>query len=173
MGKSSNSPDSSTKNDVFDVQRVRHLVELMHEYNLAEVTLKNGDMRIQLRGNVTPTFAAVPMPMQAPMAAPVAQTITTPPQPATIPTAAADDASMVFVKSPMVGTFYSSPNPDAPAFVNVGDTVGPETTVCILEAMKVFNEIQAECSGKIVAVLAKNGDPVEFGKPLFKVDPRG
>ena len=77
------------------------------------------------------------------------------------------------IKSPMVGTFYAAPNPESPAYVKVGDHVGPETTVCIVEAMKVFNQIPAEVSGKIVAVLVENGEPVEFGQPLFKVDTRG
>lgn len=69
----------------------------------------------------------------------------------------------------MVGTFYIASNPESPPFVKVGDSVNPETTVCLIEAMKVYNEIQAECTGKIVAVLVKNGDTVEFGMPLFKV----
>ena len=77
---------------------------------------------------------------------------------------------MALIKSPIVGTFYSAPDPDAPAFIKVGDHVGPETTVCIVEAMKVFNEIPAEISGKITAVLVENGSPVEFGQPLFRVD---
>ena len=72
--------------------------------------------------------------------------------------------------SPMVGTFYASPNPESPSYVKVGDHVGPDSTVCIVEAMKVFNEIPAGLSGKIVAVLVENGDPVEFGQPIFKVD---
>ena len=166
MGKPSNA-DNVPENDVFDVQRIRQLVELMHEYNLAEVDLRNGDMQIQLKGNVAPVIASLPAPvMAAPVAAPA-------PQAVPVPSAAVDESHLVFVKSPMVGTFYAAQSPDKPAFVKVGDTVGPETTVCILEAMKVYNEIQAECSGKIVAVLVKNGEPVEFGKPLFKVDPRG
>ena len=165
MGKPSNA-DNAPENDVFDVQRIRRLVELMHEYNLAEVDLRNGDMQIQLKGNVAPVMASLPAPMMAAsVAAPVPQAAPAP--------VAADESHFVFVKSPMVGTFYAAQSPDKPAFVKVGDTVGPETTVCILEAMKVYNEIQAECSGKIVAVLVKNGEPVEFGKPLFKVDPRG
>ena len=171
MGKPSS--DNIRDNDVFDVQRVRQLVELMSEFHLAEVDLQNGDMRIQLKGNVASTFAAVPMPVQHSVAAPIPQPVATPtPQTAVAP-AASDDANMVFIKSPMVGTFYAASKPESPPFIKVGDTVGPETTVCILEAMKVFNEIQAECSGKVVAILAKNGDPVEFGKPLFKIDPRG
>ena len=79
---------------------------------------------------------------------------------------------MQVIKSPMVGTFYSAPEPDAAPFVKVGDHVGPETVVCIVEAMKVFNQIPAEVSGRIVSVLAENGAPVEFGQPLFRVDKR-
>ena len=86
-------------------------------------------------------------------------------------TAGADDAKGLVIRSPMVGTFYSAASPDQPTFVKVGDQVGPETTVCIVEAMKVFNEIPAECSGRIAAVLAQNGDPVEFNQPLFRVEP--
>ena len=83
-----------------------------------------------------------------------------------------DDKDMAFVKSPMVGTFYLSPSPDAQPFVKVGDHVGPQTTVCVVEAMKVFNEIPAEISGQIVAVLIENGESVEFNQPMFKVDTR-
>ena len=79
----------------------------------------------------------------------------------------------MYIKSPMVGTFYARPNPNADAYVNVGDSVDPETTVCIIEAMKVFNEIPAETRGKIVAVLVDDEEPVDFGRPLFKVDTRG
>jgi acetyl-CoA carboxylase biotin carboxyl carrier protein len=73
----------------------------------------------------------------------------------------------------MVGTFFAAANPESPPFVKIGDQVGPETTVCIVEAMKVFNEIPAECSGRIVAMLVQNGDAVEFGQPLFRVEPNG
>ena len=76
------------------------------------------------------------------------------------------------IKSPMVGTFYAAPEPDSPPFIKVGDHVGPETTVCIVEAMKVFNQIPAEVSGKILTVLVQNGESVEYGQPLFKVDTR-
>ena len=84
--------------------------------------------------------------------------------------AATEDPNHSVIKSPIVGTFYTSSGPDTAPFVKVGDHVGPESTVCIVEAMKVFNEIAAEVSGKVVAVLVANGDPVEFGQPLFKVD---
>jgi acetyl-CoA carboxylase biotin carboxyl carrier protein len=79
---------------------------------------------------------------------------------------------VALITSPMVGTFYAAPDPDSQPYVQVGDSVGPETTVCIVEAMKVFNEIQAEVSGKVVGVLVENGEPVEFGQPMFKVDTR-
>ncbi len=80
---------------------------------------------------------------------------------------------MAVITSPIVGTFYVAPNPESPPYVKVGDHVGPDTTVCLVEAMKVHNPIQADISGKILAVLAENGQPVEFGQPLFKVDTRG
>ncbi|MCL2347496.1 MAG: acetyl-CoA carboxylase biotin carboxyl carrier protein [Planctomycetaceae bacterium] len=161
----------SDTHDVFNVRRVRRLVELMREYRISEVDLQHGDMRIQLKGNETSAPMAFPTALQ-PTAAPVSMQVAPTPPIAPPPSAVSDDAGLVLIKSPMVGTFYASPNPNSPPFVKVGDSVGPETTVCILEAMKVFNEIQAECSGKVVAVLAKNGEPVEFGKPLFKIDPR-
>jgi acetyl-CoA carboxylase biotin carboxyl carrier protein len=87
------------------------------------------------------------------------------------PESAADQSNATFIRSPMVGTFYGAANPDSPAFVKVGDHVGPDTTVCIIEAMKVFNEIPAECAGRVAAIMAKNGDAIEFNQPLFRVDP--
>ena len=83
----------------------------------------------------------------------------------------ADEGKFLVIKSPMVGTFYAAANPESPPFVKVGDRVGPETTVCIVEAMKVFNEIPAECAGRIAAVLTQSGDAVEFNQPLFRVEP--
>ena len=161
---------SSSNQDIFDVRKIRRLVELMKEHDLNEIDLSQEDMRIQLRRGISgegggPMAAYPQVAMQMPqMAAPAAA-----PQPAAAP--AADEYSII--KSPMVGTFYSASDPDTAPFVKVGDHVGPETTVCIVEAMKVFNEIPAEMSGKIVAVLGKNGEPIEFGQPLFKVDPQG
>jgi acetyl-CoA carboxylase biotin carboxyl carrier protein len=81
-----------------------------------------------------------------------------------------DDANIIYIKSPMVGTFYSRANPNAEPFVRVGDNIDQATTVCIIEAMKVFNEIPAEVSGRVMAVLANDEEPVDFGRPLFKVD---
>ncbi len=173
--------------DVFDVRRVRKLVELMERHELAEIDLRDGDVRIRLRKGRQPSSAAgvpqgVPMPFVFPVSSPIAPpggeaTAVSPtvrreeeekkPEPS--PAAPADN--LLLIRSPMVGTFYSSPDPDSPPYVKVGDHVGPETVVGIVEAMKVFNELPAEVSGKIVAVLVENGEPVEYGQPLFKVDP--
>ena len=154
--------------DVFDVGRVRKLVELMDEHDLAEIVLQQGEQKMKLRRGGDPVaVTALPAAPLAPAPAPPATAPAAPTAPA--PASAAVDSGPV-ITSPMVGTFYDAPNPDASAFVKVGDQVGPETTVCIVEAMKVFNEIPAECSGKIAAVLAQNGDAVEFGQPLFRLE---
>ncbi|TWU24646.1 Acetyl-CoA biotin carboxyl carrier [Bythopirellula polymerisocia] len=152
--------------DVFDVRKVRRLVELMNEHELAEVDLRQGDQRIRLRRGQEPvvTMGGAPVPM-APAPAPAVA----PPATAVAPAAAAEEANVAFVTSPMVGTFYLASSPESPPLVSVGDSVGSDTIVCIIEAMKVFNEIPAECSGKILARLVENGDPVEYGQKLFKV----
>jgi acetyl-CoA carboxylase biotin carboxyl carrier protein len=151
---------SASGGDIFDVKRIRRLVELMNEHDLSEVDLRQGEQRIKIRKGHDPVYTAGPAPASAP--APVAAPVASP--------ARGDDANLAVVKSPMVGTFYTSSSPDTPPFVKVGDHVGSSTTVCIIEAMKVFNEIPAEVSGQVVAVLVENGEPVEFGQPLFKVD---
>ena len=162
---------SSSNQDIFDVRKIRRLVELMKEHDLSEMDLRQGEMRIQLRRGGEPLRAApqpaVPAPAATPPVAAVPKQAAA--KPAESPTL---EEHLALITSPMVGTFYAGPDPDSPAYVKVGDPVGPETTVCIVEAMKVFNEIPAEVSGKIVAVLVENGEPIEFGQPLFKVDTR-
>ncbi|MEM6654766.1 MAG: acetyl-CoA carboxylase biotin carboxyl carrier protein [Planctomycetota bacterium] len=164
------SDDSGAKGggDVFDVRRVRRLVELMNEHDLAEIYLQQGEQRMKLRrGGEPATIVATPA---APAAAPPpAATPAAPPAASAPPTAAAEAAGPT-INSPMVGTFYASSSPEAAPFVKVGDQVGPDTVICIVEAMKVFNEIPAECSGKIAAVLVESGSPVEFGQPLFRLE---
>jgi acetyl-CoA carboxylase biotin carboxyl carrier protein len=160
----SNPPPSQ---DIFDVRKIRRLVELMKEHDLSELDLQQGEIRIQLRRSCAAGAApvAVALPASVPsVAAPSAASPAPPAEP---------DNALVVIKSPMVGTFYAAPDPDSPPFVKVGDHVGPETPVCIVEAMKVFNQIPAEVAGKVVAVLVENGQSVEFGQPLFRVDPRG
>jgi acetyl-CoA carboxylase biotin carboxyl carrier protein len=161
------SGSSSGQGDVFDVRKIRKLVELMNEHDLAEVDLRQADQRIRLRRGSDPAYAQLPAP--APMAA--APSAAPPPASSGQATAADSQAAHITnITSPMVGTFFTASSPEAEPFVKVGDHVGPDSTVCIVEAMKVFNEIPAECSGQIVAVLVENGEPVEFGQPMFKVD---
>jgi acetyl-CoA carboxylase biotin carboxyl carrier protein len=155
---------------VFDVRKVRKFIELMNEHDLAEIDLRQGDQRIRLRrGPETVAVAAHPPIQAAPVA--TAPSVQGSVAQGNVPPASADDTNAILIRSPMIGTFYSAANPESASFVKVGDQVGPETTVCIVEAMKVFNEIPAECSGRIVAMLVQNGDPVEFGQPLFRVEP--
>ncbi|MEX0613205.1 MAG: acetyl-CoA carboxylase biotin carboxyl carrier protein [Pirellulales bacterium] len=159
------SNSGSIPGDVFDVRKVRKFIELMNEHDLTEIDLRQGEQRIRLRrGPEVVTVAATP----ALHAGAAAHPSTGEKRAAEIPV---EDSKTIVIRSPMVGTFYAAANPESPAFVKIGDRVGPETTVCIIEAMKVFNEIPAECAGRIVAVLAQNGDPVEFNQPLFRVEP--
>ena len=155
---------AQTRADIFDVKKVRQLIELMKEHDLNELDLRQADNRVRIRrgGEVVtysaPAVAAAPAPSAAPVAAA-----------AGVPSAA--DSRMLVIKSPMVGTFYRASGPDALPFVKVGDRIGPEKTVCVIEAMKVFNEIPAGVSGQVVAILVDNGGAVEFGQQLIKVDP--
>jgi acetyl-CoA carboxylase biotin carboxyl carrier protein len=160
------SSSGSSPGDVFDVRKVRKFIELMNEHDLSEIDLRQGEQRIRLRRGpetvAVSTSPAMAMPTTAAASSGAGSAIKS---------AAAVEDGTTLIRSPMVGTFYTAANPESPPFVKVGDQVGPDKTVCIIEAMKVFNEIPAECSGKIVAVLASNGDAVEFGQPLFKVEP--
>ncbi len=161
---------SSSTQDIFDIRKIRRLVELMKEHELSEIDLQQGETRIQLRRDTQPVVAVSPAPAHyapAPAAPQAAERPVGEPEPSD------DAAHLVEIRSPMVGTFYASSDPDSPPLVKVGDRVGPDTTVCIIEAMKVFNQIAAEVSGKVVAVVVENGAPVEFGQPVFKVDTRG
>jgi acetyl-CoA carboxylase biotin carboxyl carrier protein len=156
--------------DIFDVRRIRRLVTLMKEHDLAEIDLQQGEVRIRL----CRASAAVPVTVSAaPIVSVAAPAMAGPPAPESVaPAAEAGAKGIALIKSPMVGTFYAAPDPDSPPFVKVGDHIGPETIVCIVEAMKVFNQIPAEAAGRILAVLVENGAPVEYGQPLFKIDTR-
>jgi acetyl-CoA carboxylase biotin carboxyl carrier protein len=154
-----------TRADIFDVKKVRQLIELMKEHDLSELDLRQADHRVKIRrGGEVVAYTGPVAPAPAPLAASPAAAAAAAP-------AAAADSRMLVIKSPMVGTFYKASGPDSPPFVKVGDRIGPEKTVCIIEAMKVFNEIPAGVSGQVVAILVENGAPVEFGQPLIKVEP--
>jgi len=162
------------KND--DLQKITELIEIMKENDLVEVEIKHGDDRISLKrcqpqpplgGAVT----AVPMVGQNISAIPAgANAAQTSPAEAAIRGQGQED-NLVVIKSPIVGTFYATPSPDSDPFVEVGSQVNPQTVVCIVEAMKVMNEIKAETSGTIAEILVSNGQAVEYGQVLFKVKP--
>ncbi len=144
------------KDDVFDVERIRQIIKLMEQHDLSEVDLQQGDEKIKLnRGSVAPVYAA------GPVAAPVASPAATP--------ADADLSNTTTINSPMVGTYFARADPESAPFVKVGDNVSDDTVVCIIEAMKVFNEIPAECSGKIIEILVEDQQPVDYGKPMFRI----
>ena len=158
-------PESST-GTVFDTDRITRLVELMKLHDLSEIDLRESRQRIRIcRGpHEAPRPAYGPSP---PPPGPAMPALPSQPAAASSP---ADAANIVLIKCPMVGTFYSRPNPKAEPYVKVGDRVDTSTVVCIVEAMKVFNELPAECSGKITAVLVENGAAVEYGQKLFRVE---
>lgn len=149
----------SNDKDVFNVEHIRDLIDLMEERGLSELDLQQSEQKVRLvRGGVAPLTAAPAPVAAAPQAA------------AEAPAAPVDGPHIKIITAPMVGTFYSKANPNADNFVKIGSKVSADTVVCIVEAMKVFNEIPAEISGTIVEVLASNEEAVDFGKPLFKVD---
>ena len=157
-----------------DIKEIKGIIDLMRKNGLSEFEYEKDGTKIRIRRGPdgepqvvasSPTLIPAPavLPMAIPQAAPAAVTAA--------PIAAPAGSTLPSINSPMVGTFYSSPAPDAPAYVEVGTVVNAETVVCIIEAMKVMNEIKAEMSGTIVEILAENGKPVEFGKPLFRIKP--
>jgi acetyl-CoA carboxylase biotin carboxyl carrier protein len=157
-----------------NVRAIRHLVRLMKQYDLTAIDLMEGDTKIRLRrrGAETARSATPAALATAPVAAdwpPSAAPSAPPPRADAAPQAPASRDTVI--ESPMVGTYYASSSPDVPAFVSVGSAVRPDTTVCIIEAMKVFTDIPAGVTGTITEVLVKNGQPVEFGQPLFRINP--
>ncbi len=180
MAKSSRTTRSSgatAKNPVvFPVDQIRELAELMEKHDLSEINLRSADHHWRIRRGAA--FVASDALAGALPAASVASPAPATPPPSTSaetgPPAAAEskkDEEGVFIKSPTVGTFYAAPSPEDPPFVTVGSHVEPDTIVCIIEAMKVFNQIPAEVRGTIVEVLVENGQPVEYNQPLFRVRP--
>jgi acetyl-CoA carboxylase biotin carboxyl carrier protein len=162
--------DRPTAGGPFSLDALQKLVEMMEKHGLTEVSLRSGETQWKLRRG--PEFVAgvpayaPPPPMHA--SPPPAAATSSSPAPAA---PAAPAQSGVFIKSPTVGTFYAAASPDDPPFATVGTRVQPDTVVCLVEAMKVFNQIPAEVSGVIAEVLVKDGDSVEFGQPLFRVSP--
>lgn len=159
---------SSTSAAPFDLDKLQQLIEMMEKHGVTDVSLRRGSEQWRLRRGTPATMVAAPM-QYAPAPAPVAATPSAPA--ASAAAAVSKDDGLLIIKSPTVGTFYSSQSPEDPPFVTVGAKVGPQSTVCLIEAMKVFNPITADVAGTIEAILVKNGDAVEYGQALFKVRP--
>lgn len=163
-----------------DINEIQSLIKFVAKSGATEVELETGDFKITIK---TPSkngetiiqqipVAAAPVAMpQAPVAAAPAPVAPAAPAASGSGNATSDDSKYITIKSPMVGTFYRSSNPESDPFVNVGDSVSNGKVVCIIEAMKLFNEIESEVSGKIVKVLVDDASPVEYDQPLFLVDP--
>ncbi len=153
-----------------NIDEIKQLIELVNQTGIAELELERGGNRIRIRrstGGASQEIVLHPSPGGAMPAAPPASSSA---QNAN-PTAVTADPSLVLVKAPIVGTFYESPKPGSPSFVKVGDTVQPGQVLCIIESMKLMNEIEAEAGGTVVAKLVENGQPVEFGEAMFSIRP--
>ncbi|MBC7777869.1 MAG: acetyl-CoA carboxylase biotin carboxyl carrier protein [Phycisphaerae bacterium] len=166
-----------------DFNQIQELIRMVSKHKLSEFSLKQGDFKLTIRnqgaaaieGGVAPIVVTSPQPLIAlpSTSAPMAAAATPAPQAkaeAAAALAASEDAKLLAIKSPMVGTFYRSGGPDKPPFVKIGDTVDIGSKVCIIEAMKLFNEIDSEVKGKIVKILVEDASPVEYDQPLFMVE---
>lgn len=158
-----------------ETKDIQKLIDFISQSGLDEVNIETSELKLAIKrySNAAPVAVqaqptyVTPAPVAAPAPAPVAAPAT----PAAAPAPAAEASNLITIKSPMIGTFYRSPGPDKANFVEVGDEVSTGKVVCIIEAMKLFNEIESEVSGKIVKVLVENATPVEFDQPLFLVEP--
>ena len=161
----------------YHLKEIQNLIKFVSNSGVAEVKLETGDVKITIRTTLEGNSQDITYVQQAPMqqaiqqAAPVAPAAIAPAAAAPVETAVEDNSKYITIKSPMIGTLYRKPAPDKPMFVEVGSTISKGDVVCVVEAMKLFNEIESEISGKIVKVLVDDSSPVEFDQPLFLVDP--
>jgi acetyl-CoA carboxylase biotin carboxyl carrier protein len=158
-----------------DIKQIQDLIKFVSKSGVNEVSIEEKDFKITIKTNQEPTFVTAAIPAAAPVSAPAPVSAAPAAPVASAPAPVAndsDEAHLITVKSPMIGTFYRSPGPDKASFVNVGDEIAPGKVICIVEAMKLFNEIESEVSGKIVKILVNDAQPVEYDQPLFLVDPR-
>ncbi len=151
-------------------KEIQNLIDFIAQSGLDEVNIETSELKIKVKRYGTAPAAPAPVSAPAPAALPAAAPSPAP-APEAAPSPSATETKYITIKSPMIGTFYRASSPEAPAVVNVGDEVKPGKVVCIIEAMKLFNEIESEVSGRIVKVLVENATPVEFDQPLFLVDP--
>ena len=160
-----------------DLKEIQNLIKFVSNSGVAEVKLETGDVKITIRTTLEGNSPDITYVQQAPMqqnmqqAAPVAPVAAAPIAATPADTTTEDNSKYITIKSPMIGTLYRKPSPDKPMFVEVGSTINKGDVVCVVEAMKLFNEIESEISGKIVKILVDDSSPVEFDQPLFLVDP--
>ncbi|MBC8053155.1 MAG: acetyl-CoA carboxylase biotin carboxyl carrier protein [Sphingobacteriaceae bacterium] len=155
-----------------DIKQVQELIRFVSKSGVNEVSIEEKDFKITIKTNQPPIFASAPVAVSAPVAAaPAPAAVSVTPAAPAAPSSADESSKYVTVKSPMIGTFYRSASPDKPFFVNVGDEIKVGQVICIIEAMKLFNEIESEVSGRIVKILVENSSPVEYDQPLFLVEP--
>lgn len=152
-------------------KEIKNMIDFIAKSGLAEVNIETEAFKIKVKREAEGTMIAAPAMAAMPAPAPAAAAPAPAAEAAPAAPAAEDTSNYVEVKSPMIGTFYRSPKPEDPVFVSVGDTISAGDRVCIVEAMKLFNEIESEVSGTIVKVLVDNASPVEYDQPLFLVDP--
>ncbi len=159
---------------LIDIRKLKELVKLMVENDLSELDLRDEAETVVVKRTLAGQYQYAPPPGHSPYPGPVMTAPGHHAQPLSADDHAdsEDDTSLHAIVSPMVGTFYTAPDPESPAYVKVGSDVDPDSVVCIVEAMKVFSEIKAECSGTVEKLLVKNGDAVEYGQKLFLVRPR-
>jgi acetyl-CoA carboxylase biotin carboxyl carrier protein len=155
-----------------DLKEIQNLIKFVSNSGVAEVKLEMDDVKITIKTTVEGTTPEITYLQQAPVAQAAPQAAPAPVAAAPVAAApAAENSNYITVKSPMIGTFYRKPSPDKPMFVEVGSNISKGDVVCVIEAMKLFNEIESEVSGKIVKILVDDMSPVEFDQPLFIVDP--
>jgi acetyl-CoA carboxylase biotin carboxyl carrier protein len=184
-GSKKRTPSAEVSVPGIDLGQLERLLSFMSDHGLEEFEYAHGDLRIRLKKAIAPSAAApsraLPAAPESPVQAAAARAAAPPadagavvaaePSPRAPVAAPSDDLHVI--KSPIVGTFYAAPNPESAPFVKVGDTVQAGQTVCIIEAMKLMNEIEADVSGEVTRVMVENGQPVEYGEPLFALRPTG
>ncbi|UPZ36966.1 acetyl-CoA carboxylase biotin carboxyl carrier protein [Sphingobacterium sp. PCS056] len=151
-----------------DIKQIQDLIKFVSKSGVNEVAIEEKDFKITIKTNQEPTYVTASVPVAAAPMAPQPAAVA----PAAVPVAVSEESNFITIKSPMIGTFYRSAGPGKPSFVNAGDEINTGNVLCIIEAMKLFNEIESEVSGKIVKILVEDAQPVEFDQPLFLVDPR-
>jgi len=153
-----------------NMDEVRELIALMRDNGLTELEIEGEEFRVRLRRDSVPSGSAQPAEMSAPAPVPAPAPASAPTHPAQAPAeTTSQEQDIHIIPSPIVGTFYRSPSPNADPFVKIGSNVEHDSVVCIIEAMKLMNEIQAEATGEVVKIYVENGQPVEYGQPLFGI----